>query len=305
MDSNNEKAGSSKFYCTMLRAHGLVFTKLRIFLFKTHHSKTLLSSLHPSRCLQGMAEVSSPSSSAFTEPTKDDVIARLRQTDAADMLAGLPPLPTSVPRAAVLVPLFYRNSQLHVLLTVRSSNLSSHRGEVAFPGGKSDEGDADLRETALRESEEEIGLARDRVEIISQLSSVFARRGTLVVPFVGFIPEDFDPVPNPEEVQDVFTVPFATFLQSSEDHKQRVWTDSGQEFLLDFFTHYQDGKQITTFGLTAIICITAASICFGRSPDFESLIKFDSSNPRKIHEISKKSYMRQVRKYEKAKQGNL
>ncbi|XP_022080470.1 nudix hydrolase 11-like [Acanthaster planci] len=269
----------------------------RIYLFK--------GLFHPFRCFREMAEIPSTSSSTFMEPSKDEVVARLRQMDATEMLAGLPPLPTSLPKAAVLIPLFYRNRQLHVLLTVRSTNLKSHRGEVAFPGGKSDEGDADLKTTALRETEEEIGLARERVQVVAQLGPTFALKGTLVIPVVGFIPDDFTPVPNPDEVSDVFTVPFSTFLRT-EDHMQREWKDdSGYEYTLNFFNHLEGGKQFITFGLTASICITAATICFARSPDFKSVVQYDPSNPRKILELSKNSYMRRLRKLKKVGQGKL
>lgn len=96
-----------------------------------------------------------------------------------------PPGDSQIP-AAVLVPLFVQDGQLHVVLTRRRADLRRHAGEISFPGGRQDPGDADLRETALREAEEEVGLPREEVELLGALQ----RTSTFVTnyaihPFVG------------------------------------------------------------------------------------------------------------------------
>ena len=108
--------------------------------------------------------------------------------------------------AAVLVPIFERNGALRVILTKRASHLKHHPGQVAFPGGKAEETDADLSETALREAEEEIGLDRRNVHIVGSLDIHETVTSFLLTPYVGFI-DEFKATPDPSEVDEVFDVP--------------------------------------------------------------------------------------------------
>jgi 8-oxo-dGTP pyrophosphatase MutT (NUDIX family) len=88
----------------------------------------------------------------------------------------------------VLVPLYHHDDELHAVFTKRRENLRRHAGEISFPGGRYDEGEEDLRETALREAEEEIGLPRDAVEIVGALQPTpTIATGYAVYPFVGLI----------------------------------------------------------------------------------------------------------------------
>ena len=122
-----------------------------------------------------------------------------------EVVAALPPNRKLRP-AAVLVPIFERGGELRVVLTKRASNLKHHPGQVAFPGGKAEEADADLSQTALREAEEEIGLDRRSVRIAGSLNTHETVTSFLLTPFVGFM-DDFTPTPQPEEVDEVFDVP--------------------------------------------------------------------------------------------------
>lgn len=96
------------------------------------------------------------------------------------------PSPCEQVPAAVLVPLFEHDGQLHVVLTRRRADLRRHAGEISFPGGRFDAGDSDLRATALREAEEEVGLLRERVKLVGALerTSTFVTN-YLIHPFVG------------------------------------------------------------------------------------------------------------------------
>ena len=111
--------------------------------------------------------------------------------------------------AGVLVPVITKADALHVILTKRSSALKHHPGQIAFPGGKVDEGDANTQAAALREAHEEIGLAPDNVEILGDLPCHETVTGFTVTPVLGRVRADFDPTPEPGEVAEVFTTPLS------------------------------------------------------------------------------------------------
>jgi 8-oxo-dGTP pyrophosphatase MutT (NUDIX family) len=118
--------------------------------------------------------------------------------------------------AAVLVPLFRRNGGLHVLYTRRSDRLVSHRGQVAFPGGRFDHRfDRDLLEAALREAQEEVGIEPDTVEVLGSFEGLRTHSTDIMVtPFVGVIPDLCTWTPDPREVADVFDVPLKVLSDS-------------------------------------------------------------------------------------------
>jgi 8-oxo-dGTP pyrophosphatase MutT (NUDIX family) len=109
--------------------------------------------------------------------------------------------------AAVLVPLLPDQGEWHVLLTQRTDTLESHRGQVAFPGGRVDPDDATRVETALREAEEEIGLRRELVRVIGQLDELLTVTQYRITPVVGVIPWPYVFTPSPAELSAIFHVP--------------------------------------------------------------------------------------------------
>lgn len=120
--------------------------------------------------------------------------------------------------AAVLMPITDSLTDPDLILTRRSLNLSSHAGEVAFPGGKRDASDVDLAFTALRESFEEIALPPGCVELLGPLPVSVSRWGLQVVPFVGIIPHRIDLTPNAAEIDCIFRVPLRYFLEQPQVH---------------------------------------------------------------------------------------
>ena len=112
-------------------------------------------------------------------------------------------------RASVIIPLLEVECEVFVMLTQRSKRLRSHAGQVSFPGGKQDQRDANSLETAIRETREEIGLPKEKIEIIGTLDQILSLHHYLVTPFVAIIPDDFLPIPNENEIEVVFKVPLS------------------------------------------------------------------------------------------------
>ena len=113
--------------------------------------------------------------------------------------------------AAVLVPIIHGPNP-GVLLTVRTAHLSSHAGQVAFPGGRIEPEDPTPEIAALREAEEEIGLDPARVELAGRLPDQITGTGYHITPVLGLLPEGLRLLPSPDEVADIFTLPLATLL---------------------------------------------------------------------------------------------
>lgn len=130
-----------------------------------------------------------------------ELTARLRQF--------FPAQPTP---AAVLIPIVDRNDTLSVLLTERATHLRHHAGQISFPGGRVEARDRDVLEAALRETEEEIGLARDYVSIAGRLPDQLVISGYTVTPVVGFVADGFTLHLDPTEVEGTFEVPLEYVL---------------------------------------------------------------------------------------------
>lgn len=127
----------------------------------------------------------------------------------------------AVTPAAVLVPVIAHASGLTLLFTKRTAHLKAHSGQVSFPGGRAEPGDASPEFTALREAQEEIGLAPERVEILARLPDYLTRTGYRVAPVVGTVEPPLELRPDPNEVDKIFEVPLAFFLDP-RNHVRRT-----------------------------------------------------------------------------------
>lgn len=126
--------------------------------------------------------------------------------------------------AAVLVPIVQHADALTVLFTQRTTHLKAHAGQVSFPGGRAEPGDASPEFTALREAEEEIGLKPERVELLGRLPDYHTRTGYVVAPVIGLVVPPLALVPDPREVDDIFEVPLAFLLDPANHRRQtREW----------------------------------------------------------------------------------
>jgi len=130
-------------------------------------------------------------------------------------------LPAATTRAAVLIPIIDRGDDLTVLLTLRADDLKHHAGQISFPGGRLETGDADSTAAALRETEEEIGLRREFVEILGLLPDHAVITGYRVTPVVGLVRLGFELVLDPMEVAGTFEAPLRHLLDPSTHALQR------------------------------------------------------------------------------------
>ena len=133
--------------------------------------------------------------------------------------------------ASVLIPILTFKKDLEILLTKRSNNLKNHPGQIAFPGGKKDQIDSSPIETALRETQEEVGLNPKNVEIIASLPSHKTATGFVIKPYLGLINQPFSETLRQGEVDEIFTVPYEYILNEKNFSIQtRKWNGSQRSY---------------------------------------------------------------------------
>lgn len=161
--------------------------------------------------------------------------------------------------AAVLVPIVRRPAALQVLLTQRTSHLSDHAGQISFPGGRVEETDASREETALRETEEEIGLSRERISVLGRLPMYEIPTGFRITPVVAWVEPPFELVLDAFEVASAFEAPLAHFIDASR-YQRREYDFGGRH------RHYMaipyEGRYI--WGATAGMLYSLARVLSSR-----------------------------------------
>ncbi|SIS44934.1 CoA pyrophosphatase [Neptunomonas antarctica] len=174
------------------------------------------------------------------------------------------------PQASVLIALTDCHDP-HVILTKRAIGLSTHGGEIAFPGGRHDVSDPDLLFTALREAHEEIGLLPEAVEVLAPLGQVMSKHMLQVTPWVGIVPASVKLIPSPDELESVFTVPLSFFLEDKRHHTDEIHFKGMTHFVP---AYEYDGHII--WGLTAYMLVELLNIGFDARipmkprPEYES-----------------------------------
>jgi 8-oxo-dGTP pyrophosphatase MutT (NUDIX family) len=152
------------------------------------------------------------------------------------------------PHAAVLVPLFQKDGDCHLLFTKRSEEVKYHKGEISFPGGVVDEGDRELIHTALREAREEIGLKESDVQIIGILDDIVTITEFIVTPIVGLFPYPYPFKVSEVEIAELIEVPLASLLDENSFSEREIFRGGQKEIVYA----YQYGKHII-WGATARI----------------------------------------------------
>lgn len=153
--------------------------------------------------------------------------AALRARGDHDLTAGAKPPQKPLTPAAVLVPLVDRGA-ITVLLTQRTDHLGAHAGQISFPGGSIEPSDPDYVAAALRETEEEVGITADRVDVIGRLDDYITGTGFRVAPVVGVVRPPFEVKVDPFEVAEVFEVPL-DFVLDPANHEQHARIVNGVE----------------------------------------------------------------------------
>ena len=172
-----------------------------------------------------------------------------------DLNPGMTPPSTALRPAAVLVPLIDHPGGTAVLLTQRTAHLSAHAGQISFPGGRIEADDSDPIAAALRETEEEVGLPRDRVSVIGRLDTYVTGTGFEITPIVGIVEPPVVLAIDPFEVAEAFEVPLA-FILDRRNH-QRIERAVGAQSRCFFVLPYE-GRNI--WGATAGILVNLAEV---------------------------------------------
>lgn len=186
------------------------------------------------RCREKLAPA--PSDLVFSAdraPTRGD--HDLNAATGRDTENPKPPKP-----AAVLVPIVARDDRLSILLTERQKGLNAHAGQISFPGGKVEADDRSPLDAALRETEEEVGIRRDYVEVLGFCDDYQTVTGFRIVPVVGLVSGSFDLIADESEVAQIFEVPFE-FLMNADNHRRDslIWQGTRRHyFAMPFETHY-------------------------------------------------------------------
>jgi 8-oxo-dGTP pyrophosphatase MutT (NUDIX family) len=150
-------------------------------------------------------------------------------------------------QAAVLMAIFERSGEPYFLLTRRTIEVRTHKGQISFPGGMQRNGES-LQQTALRETFEEVGIEECRVDILGRFYDYISINGDLVAPFPGFIEGTFTVKPQTSEVAEVILVPFSIFADPSRLRTERMFRSGA---MIDVYYFRYEPHEI--WGLTAHI----------------------------------------------------
>jgi 8-oxo-dGTP pyrophosphatase MutT (NUDIX family) len=172
-----------------------------------------------------------------------------------DLNPGETPPSAALRPAAVLVPLIEHKSGWAVLLTQRTAHLSAHAGQISFPGGRIEAADADAVAAALRETEEEVGLARANVSVVGRLDTYITGTGFEITPIVGIVAPPYTLTIDPYEVAEAFEVPLS-YVLDTRNHNRTERESAGRTRV--FFVLPYEGRSI--WGATAGMLVNLAEI---------------------------------------------
>lgn len=217
-------------------------------------------SLSPDWVIGRFLQLGRPGRRGFGGAADPAEAAALREATRGDhdLNPGMTVPSAALRPAAVLVPLIDRAEGLSVLLTRRTPHLSAHAGQIAFPGGRIEESDADAIAAALRETEEEVGLPGDHVRVIGRLDTYVTGTGFEITPVVGMVQAPYPLAIDPFEVAEAFEVPLS-FIVDPSNHRRT--TREFENRTRVFFVLPFEGRNI--WGATAGMLVNLAEVLAG------------------------------------------
>ncbi len=169
-------------------------------------------------------------------------------------------IPGAIP-AAVLIPLFNKQGQPHVLFTLRTEKVEHHKGQISFPGGALESQDKNLLQTALREVEEEVGIPRQQFTVLGELDDFLTVTNFLVTPFVALLAYPFKAHPNDFEVAELLEVPLEIFLTDRYFH-----LEEREYHQRKFPVYFYDFQGYSIWGATAFMMNRFVELVFNFNP---------------------------------------
>jgi len=165
--------------------------------------------------------------------------------------------------SAVLIPLYKKNGEYHVLLTKRTEELEYHKGQICFPGGSHHDEDGSLKDTALREAYEEVGIRPEDVEILGELDSMGTLTSNfLITPFVGIIPYPYEFTVSKREIDELVEVPLSVLADDS-NYWEEICSAEGVTGKASFFKY----KDKVIWGATARVLKQLVEMVFNKADD--------------------------------------
>ncbi len=162
----------------------------------------------------------------------------------------------SVP-AAVLIPLFFKENQAHLLFTKRTELVAHHKGQISFPGGRKDDTDADLEYTALRETEEEVGIKPQHIRLLGRTDRFLTNTYFLVSPYVGCYEYPYPYVVSEDEIDRLIEVPLLHLLQP-DTFETKALTKDGHKWIIHYYHYNSD----VIWGVTGFLLSNFLSLLF-------------------------------------------
>jgi 8-oxo-dGTP pyrophosphatase MutT (NUDIX family) len=163
----------------------------------------------------------------------------------------------SFERAAVLIPLFFKRGEAHMLFTRRTDKVEHHKNQIAFPGGRHDAIDIDLSETAIRETWEEMGIDRKDIRLLGRADDFLTNSNFMVTPYVGYIPYPYLYNVNHDEIAEVFEISLQTLLDPQIFEIKPLIKDGFR-----WKTHYYHCDGVVIWGVTGFLLSNFLSIVF-------------------------------------------
>lgn len=192
--------------------------------------------------------------------------------------------------AAVLIPIFNKQGLPYVLMTLRTDTVEHHKGQISFPGGAWEDQDRSLKETALRETEEEVGIPQREFTVLGELDDFLTVTNFLVTPFVATLNYPFQAHPNTDEVAELLEVPLELFLT---DRYFRM--EEREYFNQKFPVYFYDFNGYTIWGATAFIMNRFIELVFGFNPGPFSVL----DDPRNALYLQENETRRAGKKHER------